>query len=146
MAHTAPGLSRWGRSLRAAPHPKGWEGEGFLLPLILGCFLARRWCSENSASPHWALVFSSYNKEPLASLSRLWERGSYHRLPLTTALCYLTLLVMGTTQAFLRRGSEAQKHRPENNKLAPAICINQLRRVPRGEGCLPRMHVCTAQY
>lgn len=37
--------------------------------------------------PHNGLIFSSFNKEPLASLSQLWERGRYHQLSLTTALC-----------------------------------------------------------
>lgn len=86
------------------------------------------------------LVFSSFNKEPLASLSQLWEQGSYHQLSLTTAVCYLTLLTVGTTQALLRHGSEAHKHCLENNKLALAICINKLCGVPQGKGCLP--HAC----
>lgn len=90
--------------------------------------------------PRTGLIFSSFNKEPLASLSQPQEPGSYHQLSLKTALCYLMLLIVGTTQAFLRRGSEAHKHRLENNKLALAICINKLCGVPRGKGCLP--HAC----
>lgn len=101
------------------------------------------WAAAEQASekhrslPHTRLIFSSFNKKTPASLSQLREQGSYHQLSLTTALCYLTLLIVGTTQPFLRRGREAHKRRLENSKLVLAICINKLCGVPRGKGCLP---------
>lgn len=107
-----------------AASPPGWAA-------------GERTSEKHKSLPDTGLIFTSLNKESLASLSQLQEQGSYHQLSLKTTLCYLTLLIVGTAQAFLRHSSEAHKHRLENNKLALAICISKLCGVPRGEGCLP---------